>query len=169
MTKSTISSELNSGTKVDAKSAKQYIDNKYFEVIESNDSTNILYRTNLISLCDLYLKEYPEIVIDSILDIAIYYMRQSIEGVRLVTFFERGRIKALAGDVRGGIEDMSEAIIACKKPFPPLLANKLPLFLRVRGYSYMILKQLDLACADWREAINLGDTYSLEHAKNYCQ
>ena len=83
------------GTKVTPESAKQYIIDKVAEVNSSGDSTNIYYRTELISLCDEYLKKYKPVMLpDSSMDFVLALMYSSIEDIKVEVLANRASIKA---------------------------------------------------------------------------
>ena len=154
--------------KVDAESAKQYIVDKFNEVDESKDSTNIFYRTQMIMLCDEYLKKYREVINpDGSSSMVLYLMRSSIENIKAACYYKKAQIKVDNGDFRGGVDDLSEAILVNRGM--ESFNNNLCISLSFRGWCFLKLNERDRACKDWREAINLGDTLSIENVKNYCQ
>jgi len=154
--------------KVDAESAKQYIVDKFNEVDESKDSTNIFYRTQMIMLCDEYLKKYREVINpDGSSSMVLYLMRSSIENIKAACYYKKAQIKVDNGDFRGGVDDLSEAILVNRGM--ESFNNNLCISLSFRGWCFLKLNERDRACKDWREAINLGDTLSIENVKKYCQ
>jgi hypothetical protein len=158
------------GIKINAETAQQYIFDKMDEVNNSKDSSYILYQTELISLCEAYLKRYPEVLqSDSTSDFGLSLRRESIEICKAACFFKRAQLKANQGDFSGGAEDLSETILIHRKDRTSFGIRNLRISLGLRGWDYSKLNLWTEACTDWREAVNLGDSESIEFVKKICQ
>jgi tetratricopeptide (TPR) repeat protein len=156
------------GMTINSETARDYIFDKMNEVDNNPDSTNIFYRTKMIMLCDEYLKKYPEVINpDGSSSMVLSLRRSSIENTKAACYYKRAQIKVDNGDFRGGVDDLSEAILVNRGM--ESFNNNLCISLSFRGWCFLKLNERDRACKDWREAINLGDTLSIENVKNYCQ
>ncbi len=155
-------------TKITPESAQQYIIGKVEEVKSSGDSTNIYYRTGLISLCDEYLKKYKPVMLpDSTMDIVVALNYSSIEDIKVNILADRGSIKASFNDYRGALEDFSSAIKISR--LDHTFVRRTSSLLRIRGFYYYNLNEVGSACKDWNEAVNLGDTDALTFVVKFCQ
>jgi hypothetical protein len=147
-------------------SAKQYIEEKINEINVSKDSLNIFYQTEIISLCEEYLKKYTPDTESK--DWKLFLHCAFIERDLTYTYYKRATLKFNGDDFRGAKDDLSKAVIIVRKS-KPIGDEFLGSLLNFRGECHFNLNDKNLACKDWQEAVDLGNSTALEYVSKYCQ
>lgn len=95
-------------------------------------------------------------------DSALYYFNLSdkISPNNPFNLHERGLLKVIMKDLKGGFEDLSKSIELCKETKQKLI------FIENRGLTYLEVNDLKHACQDFR-IVNSGNC--LSYIKQYCK